>query len=182
MSGSDWGRHSSKSCCNAPLGYLAVSTAWQISRGPATSSTTGVWNVLCHNMSIAQEVMREECDIHHTRSIKTNSAANLSRKPGLDLCCCDLLQHLQGVPRTCSFYKIMRTSILLVPSPKLSSVWNVTRSNSRIIWMQFCFIMFNMQQYHAHISYPSLYAGYLVSVHRMVMDNIVLEKSSCWPW
>ena len=56
-----------------------------------------------------------ECDIHHTRSIKTNSGVNLSRKPGLDLCC-DLLQHLQGVPRTCSFYIIIRTSILLVPS------------------------------------------------------------------
>ena len=37
-----------------------------------------------------------EWDIHHTRSIKTNNAVNLSRKPGLDLCC-DLLQHLQGV-------------------------------------------------------------------------------------
>ena len=43
-----------------------------------------------------------ECDIHHTRSIQTNSAVNLSRNPGLDLCC-DLLQHLQGVPRTCRF-------------------------------------------------------------------------------
>ena len=56
-----------------------------------------------------------ECGIHHTRVIETNSAVNLSRKPGLDLCC-DLLQHLQGVPRTCSFYIIIRTSILLVPS------------------------------------------------------------------
>ena len=46
-------------------------------------------------MSRAEEAIRE-CDIHHTRSIKTNSAVNLSRKPGLDLCC-DLLQHLQGV-------------------------------------------------------------------------------------
>ena len=46
-----------------------------------------------------------ECDIHHTRSIKTinNSAVNLSRKPGLHLCC-DLLQHLQEVPRICSFF------------------------------------------------------------------------------
>ena len=43
--------------------------------------------------------------MHHTRATKTNSAVNLSRKPGLDLCC-DLLQHLQGVPRTCSFYII----------------------------------------------------------------------------
>ena len=55
----------------------------------------------CHILS-RQEVTRE-CDIHHTRSIRTNSAVNLSRKPGLDLCC-DLLQHLQGVSRTCSFY------------------------------------------------------------------------------
>ena len=37
-----------------------------------------------------------ECDIHQTHSIKANSVVNLSRKPGLDLCC-DLLQHLQGV-------------------------------------------------------------------------------------
>ena len=42
-----------------------------------------------------------ECDIHHTRYIKTNSAVKLSRKPGLDLCC-NLLQRLQGVPRSCS--------------------------------------------------------------------------------
>ena len=31
--------------------------------------------------------MMRECDIHHTRSIKTNNVVNLSRKPGLDLCC-----------------------------------------------------------------------------------------------
>ena len=101
MSGSDWGRHS-KSCCKTPLGSMAVRTAWlQTSRGPATSSTTGVWDVLCHIWSRA-EVMRE-CDIRHTRAIKTSLGVNLSRKPGLDLCC-DLLQHLQGVPRTCSFW------------------------------------------------------------------------------
>ena len=40
-----------------------------------------------------------ECDIHHSRSIKMNSAFNLSRKPGLG-CCCDFLQHLQAVIRT----------------------------------------------------------------------------------
>ena len=68
----------------------------------------------CFVTSRAEEVMREG-DIHHTRSIKTNSAVTLSRKPGLDLCC-DLLQHSQGVPRTCSFYIIIRISILLVPS------------------------------------------------------------------
>ena len=94
---------------------MAVSTAWQISRGPATSSTTGVWNVLCHILSRAEEEAMRECDVYHTCSIKTNCAVNLSRKPGLDLCC-DLLQHSQGVPRTCSFYIIIRISILLVPS------------------------------------------------------------------
>ena len=148
MSGSDWGRHS-KSCCKTPLGSMAVSTAWQISRGPATSSTTGVWNVLCH-ISRAEEVMRE-CDIHHTRSIKTTSGVNLSRKPGLDLCY-DLLQHLHGVPRTCSFWVFTSyTYIDFAPPHHLSSlsyIWNVTRSNSRIMWMavfaQFCFILFNM--------------------------------------
>ena len=130
MPGSDWGRHS-KSCCKTPLGSMAVSTAWQISRGPALPQVCE----MCFVMSRAEEVMRE-CDIHHTRSIKTNSVVNLSRKPGLDLCG-DLLQHLQGVPGTCSFYKIIRTSILLVPSLKLSFNWSVTRSNSRIIWMAF---------------------------------------------
>ena len=95
MFGSDWGRHS-KSCCKTPLASMAVSTAWQISRGPATSSiTTGVWDVLRHILSRAEEEVMRECDIHHTRSLKTTSAVNLSRKPGLDVCC-DLLQHLQG--------------------------------------------------------------------------------------
>ena len=62
-----------------------------------------------------------ECGIHHTRA-KTDSAVNLSRKPGLDVCC-DLLQHLQGVRRTCSFYIIIRASILLVLSSlKLSFI------------------------------------------------------------
>ena len=33
-------------CCKTPLGNVAVSTAWQMSRRRATSSTTtGVWNV-----------------------------------------------------------------------------------------------------------------------------------------
>ena len=42
-----------------------------------------------------------ECDIHQTRYIKTNSAINLSHKPGLDLGC-ELLQHLHGVLRICT--------------------------------------------------------------------------------
>ena len=103
---------------------------------------------MCHVLSRAEGEVMKECNIHHTRAIKIDSAVNLSRKPGLDLCC-DLLQHLQGVPRPCSFYIIIRTSILLVPSSlKLSFVRNVTISNSRIIWMacfaQFCSILFNM--------------------------------------
>ena len=97
ISGSAWRRHS-KSYCKTPLGNMAVSTASQISRRPATSSTTGEWDVLCHILSRAEEVMRER-DIHHTRAIKTNSAVNLNRKPGLTLYGI-LLQHLQGVLRT----------------------------------------------------------------------------------
>ena len=154
MAGSDWGRHS-KSCCKIPLGNLAVRTLWQISRGPATSSTTGVWNVLCHISRAAEEVS-DECDIDHTRSIKTNTAVSLSRKPRLDLCC-DLLQHLQGVLRTCrkktNSCSVFTLSIVRwfcsVPSPiKLSFIWNVTRSNSRIIRMtvfaQFYLILFDV--------------------------------------
>ena len=43
--------------------------------------------------------MMRECLNHHTRFIKTNSAVNLNRKPGLTLYGI-LLQHLQGVLRT----------------------------------------------------------------------------------
>ena len=90
----------------------------------------------------------------HTRFIKTNSGVNLSRKPGLDICC-DLPQHLQGVPRTGTVLPVVfeflhrilsvRTSILLASSLiKSSFIWNVTRSNSRVTWMavfaQFCFM------------------------------------------
>ena len=87
-----------------------------------------------------------ECDTHHTRAIKTGSAVNLSRKPGLDLCC-DLRQHLQGVPRTCRFYIIIRTYIDFArPIITHQIVFhmkcnNVTISNSRIIWMA-CFVQF----------------------------------------
>ena len=56
MSVSDWGRHS-KSCCKTLLGNMDVNTAWQISRGPANSSATGVWDVFCHTyISRAEEV------------------------------------------------------------------------------------------------------------------------------
>ena len=51
-----------------------------------------------------------ECDIHQTRSIKINSAVNLSRKPGLDLSC-DLI-----------YIVIVRTLIVLVPSLKWSFI------------------------------------------------------------
>ena len=45
---------------------------------------------------------------------------------------------------------------------------------------RFCFIPFNMYLVTIScISYPSLYAGYIVSVRRITMDNIVLVKSSC---
>ena len=116
MSGSDWGIHS-KSCCNTPLGSMAVSTAWQISNIARACNFFYHRCVKCALSHISRAEVMRECDNHHTHSIKTNSAVNLSRKPGLDLCC-DLLQHLQGVPRTCtcSFYIITRTSILLASS------------------------------------------------------------------
>ena len=132
MSGSYWGRHS-KSGCKTLLGNMAVSAAWQ--------NIARACNFFYHRCV--------KCALLYVKSRRSNenvifnihvrsrlSAVNLSRKPGLDLCC-DLLQHLQGVPRSCSFYKIIRTSILLVPSLKLSFNWSVTRSNSRIIWMAF---------------------------------------------
>ena len=60
--------------------------------------------------------------------------------------CCNIYREYHAP--TCSFYKIIRTSILLVPSFKLSFIWNATSSNYRIIWMaffyQFWFILFNM--------------------------------------
>ena len=67
---------------------------------------------LIFDLSRAEEEVMRACDFHHTRSIKTNSAVNLIRKPGLDVCC-DLLQQMQR------FYIMIRTSILLVPSLKL---------------------------------------------------------------
>ena len=89
-----------------------ISVLWKIKIQLATASAAATIYQRCHYVCVkcalsyvsrAEEVMIE-CDIHHTRSIKTNSGVNLSRKPGLDLCW-DLLQHyLQGVPLTCSFW------------------------------------------------------------------------------
>ena len=87
--------------------------------------------------------MTRECDIHHTRYIKTNSAVNLSRKPGLDLCC-DLLQHLQGVPRTCSFYKIIYAYIDF-PRPITWIVFHMKRNQIQFSYYMdgiFCSISF----------------------------------------
>ena len=53
-----------------------------------------------------------------TSGISCNLAAQFDIPPRQKtvFICCNLLQHLQGVPRTCSFYIIICTSILLVPS------------------------------------------------------------------
>ena len=92
------------------------------------------------------------------RTIKTNSAVNLSRKLGLDRCC-DLLQHLRGVPRTCSFYIIIRTSILLIISTQI--VFHMERNQIQLsIYMDgiFCSILFySVQHLTLCISYPTLY-------------------------
>ena len=160
MSGSDWGRHS-KSCCKTPLGSIAVSTTWQISHGPATSSTTGVWDMLCHILSRAGEEVMRECDMHHTRAIKTNSGVNLSRKPGLDLCC-DLLQHLQRVPCTCSFWVF--TSCTYIDFVRLITQILFHVKCYHIIFSYYmdgsfrsillCFTV--KQQYHAYLTPPSM--------------------------
>ena len=119
--------------------------------------------MLCHT-SREEEVMRE-CDIHHTRSIKINSAVKLSRMPGLDLRC-DLPQHVQGKPRTCSFYIIIRTSILLVPSLKLY-FFHMKCNQIQFSYHKdgsFCsilFIMFNVYQVcHAYLTPPSMRVTY----------------------
>ena len=86
---SDWGRHS-KRCCMTPLGNLAVSTAWQISRESATSSSTGVWNVLFHIPRAEEEAMRE-CGIH--QHVLSRLTALLTWAPSLGwtsaLTCCN---------------------------------------------------------------------------------------------
>ena len=153
MSGSDWGRHS-KSCCNTPLGSMAVSTAWQISSGPVTSSTTGVWDMLCHILSRAGEEVMRECDMHHTRAIKTNSGVNLSRKPGLDLCC-DLLQRLQGVPRTCRSWVFTLYTYIDFARLITQKVFH-TKCNQ----IQFSYYVdgsfFSILFYHAYLTPPSM--------------------------
>ena len=121
---------------------MAGSTAWQISRGPATSHRC-VKCVLSYIKSRGDERMwYSPYTLSRLTALLTWAAS------GLDVCCDLLLQRLQGVPRTCSFYIIIlvRTSILLVPSLKLIAfhVWNVTRSKSRhhIGGIFFCSLMF----------------------------------------
>ena len=70
---------------------------------------------MCFVIYYQEQKKWQENVIFTIRAIKTNSAVNLSLKAGLDLCF-DLLQHLRGVPRICSFYIIIRTSISLVLS------------------------------------------------------------------
>ena len=104
MPGSGW-RHSNNSCCKTPLGDRTVGTAWQISRGRATSSTTGgVWTVLCH-ISRSEEVMRE-CDIHHIRVLSRLKTALLTWAASLGwtsaVTCCNIYREYY-VP-TCTFW------------------------------------------------------------------------------
>ena len=114
--------------------------------------------------------MIRECDTHHTRAIKTGSAVNLSRKPGLDLCC-DLRQHLQGVPRTCRFYIIIRTYIDFArPIVTHQIVFhmkcnNVTISNSRIIWMA-CFVDIYTINISHQTTFPTILVVFLYAYSR----------------
>ena len=133
--------------------------------------------MLCHICISRAEVMRE-CDIHHTRSINTNSAVRLGRKPGLDLCC-DLPQHLHGVLRTCrDFFSL---SYVDFARPITHQIVPPIKCNRGSSFAQFCLILFNMLVTISCISYPSLHARYIltVSVRRMLMDRSFLVQSSC---
>ena len=68
--------------------------------------------MLCRTLSREKEVMGERDTHHNSRSIETNSAVNLSGKPGMDLSavtCCNIYRHyapvvftLSHVHRVCS--------------------------------------------------------------------------------
>ena len=151
MPGSDWGRRS-ESCCKTLVGNMAVSTAWKISRGPATSSTTGVWNVLCHT---CQEQKKWWENVIFTIHVISRLTALLSWAASLGwtsaVTCCNVYREYHEAvppPQFFCFYVIIRTLILLVPSLKLSFIWSATTFNSRIVWMtvfaSFCLNLFNM--------------------------------------
>ena len=133
MSGSDWGRHP-KSCCKTPLASIAVSTAWQTSRGPATSSTTCVWNVLCH---IYQEQKKWWENVIFTIRVLSRLTAVLTWAARLGwtsaVTCCNFYREYHQVPVVFEFLHHTRTSIVLGSSLKHSIAWNVTKSNYRII-------------------------------------------------
>ena len=101
-----------------------------------------------------------ECDVHHTRSMKTNSAVNLSGKPGLDVCC-DLLHHLQRVPRTCTFHIIIYTYIDFA-RPITQTVVRMKYNQIQLLYYKdgiFCSffpILLNIQQHHAYLAPPSM--------------------------
>ena len=157
MFASYWGRHS-RSRCKTPLGSCEY----------CLTNIARACNVFYHRcvkcalsyISRAEEVMTE-CDIHHTRSIKTNSGVNLSRKPGLDLCC-DLLQHLQRVPCTCSFWVF--TSCTYIDFVRLITQILFHVKCYHIIFSYYmdgsfrsillCFTV--KQQYHAYLTPPSM--------------------------
>ena len=141
MSGSGWGRHS-KSCCKTSLGNLAVSTAWQISRGPAT-----LLPQVCEMCFVIYQGQKKWWEngiftilVLSRLTTLLTWAASLGWTSAVT--CCNIYREYHA--RTCSFDVIILTSILLVPSSlKLSFIWNVTRSHSRIVrWWHFCLNLF----------------------------------------
>ena len=113
MSGSDWGRRS-KSCYKTPLGSMAVSTAWQISRGPATSSTTGVWNVFVILRSIYQEQKKWWENVIFTIRVLSRLTAVLTWAASLGwtsaVTCCNIYREYH-VPVVFEFLHHTRTYI-----------------------------------------------------------------------
>ena len=108
----------SGSCFKTPLGSIAVSTARQISHGPATS-TTGVWNVLCH---IYQEQKKLWENMIFTIRVLSRLTAVLTWAASLGwtsaVTCCNIYRECH-VPVVCEFlHHHKRTSILLASSLK----------------------------------------------------------------
>ena len=119
----------------------------------------------CHILlSRAEEEAMRECDTHHTHTLSRPTAlltwaASLGWTSAVT--CCNI--YLQGVPRTCCFYIIIiRTSILLVPSP-LHSVLTFNNNIMHILPLPPCGL------------YNSIRAQNGYGQHRLV-------KSSCWLW
>ena len=109
------------------------------------SSTTGVWNALCH---IYQEQKKWWQNVIFTIRVRSRRTAVLTWAASLGwtsaVTCCNIYSEYH-VPVVFEFLHHVRTSILFVSSLKYYFMWNVITSYSRIIWTavfaQFCCVL-----------------------------------------